>query len=244
MIHVQRGPNSVIRDGAFLIRRTRPGLILGPGGSGALGPLAVVDHAEIGSGTIIAMHEHRDDEILSYVGRGSLIHEDSAGNRMTLSSTRLMMMNAGAGLFHEETVPSDAVEMLQIFIRPHASALHGKVAFHDRREVPSSATWNQLAGPDGNGAPLTIRNDVAVLDSHLRTDDTIEASGDGSKVRWTYLFAGSVRVGDVILHKGDSFVPIGSEPVIIRSVEPSVLLGFIIGVEAPSVRSGTISGRD
>lgn len=243
MIQVQRGPNSVIRDGAFLIRRTRPELIFGAGHVAALGPLAVVDHAEIGAGTIIALHEHRDDEILSYVGRGSLIHEDPAGNRVTLSSTRLMMMNAGAGLFHEETVPATAVEMLQVFIRPHASALPGSVAFHDRREAPRPAMWNRLAGPNGGGAPLTIRNDVVILDSHLRAGETIEAAGDRTKARWTYLFAGSVRVGDVILHKGDSFVPFRSEPFIIRSVEPSVLLTFTIAINAPSVRSGTISGR-
>jgi hypothetical protein len=58
----------------------------------------------------------RNDEILSYIWRGTMVHEDSAGYRIPLSPRKLMMMNAGRGFWHEESTPSEPVEMLQIFV--------------------------------------------------------------------------------------------------------------------------------
>lgn len=77
----------------------------------ALGPLSAIDHANLNVGTVVAMHQHRDDEILSYLCRGVMIHEDSDGNRVELSPRRLMMMNAGSGLC-ERSATTEVVRLL------------------------------------------------------------------------------------------------------------------------------------
>src|SRR5690625_133989 len=57
--------------GSFSITRIEPGLILGnkPEDT-AFGPLANIDHAVMKKGLTIKMHEHVNDEILSYVSSG------------------------------------------------------------------------------------------------------------------------------------------------------------------------------
>lgn len=49
--------------GPFKIRRIRPGAILGTDADPAFGQFSVVDHAHLDVGTVVAMHEHVNDEI-------------------------------------------------------------------------------------------------------------------------------------------------------------------------------------
>jgi len=74
------------------------------------------------------MHEHRNDEIISYLRSGRMQHTDSAGRSEVISPDRLMVMNAGAGFSHEEAVlGDDPIEMLQIFVRPQAANMEPSV---------------------------------------------------------------------------------------------------------------------
>jgi quercetin 2,3-dioxygenase len=86
------GASRVFRHGPFRIRRIRPGAILGPGADPAFGPLSVIDHADLEVGTVVSRHEHNNDEILSDMWRGVMVHEDSAGHRIPISPKKLMMM--------------------------------------------------------------------------------------------------------------------------------------------------------
>lgn len=43
------------------------------------------------------MHQYRNDEILSCMGKGLMVHEDSTGQRVELTPSRLMMVSAGRG---------------------------------------------------------------------------------------------------------------------------------------------------
>lgn len=64
------------------------------------------------------MHEQRNDEIVSYLRSGRMRHPDLAGTSEVISRDLLMVMNAGSGFSHEETVVGDdPIEMLQIFVR-------------------------------------------------------------------------------------------------------------------------------
>ena len=88
--------------GPFSITRVQPGDILGTESTDtAFGPLAIIDHAVIKEGLTIKMHEHINDEILSYIYSGVTHHKDSAGFESPIARGKLMMMNAGASFWHE-----------------------------------------------------------------------------------------------------------------------------------------------
>ncbi len=81
MLRILRAdPISRKDDGRFHLRRVRPGAILGRDADPAFGSLSIIDHANLDRGAIVHMHEHKDDEILSYVWRGTMVHEDSTGD--------------------------------------------------------------------------------------------------------------------------------------------------------------------
>src|SRR5690625_5054692 len=85
------------------ITRVLPGKIMDQAADDpALGPLSNIDHDIIERGVTIKMHEHVNDEILSYVLKGTMYHKDSAGYEVPITPGNLMMMNAGKSFWHEE----------------------------------------------------------------------------------------------------------------------------------------------
>src|SRR5690625_7521918 len=106
------------------MKRSEAGLILGnkPEDS-AFGPLANIDHAVMKKGLTIKMHEHVNDEILSYVSSGVMHHKDSADFEAPIDRGKLMMIITGESFWHEVKVTEDDEEMLQIFVRPNQADL-------------------------------------------------------------------------------------------------------------------------
>lgn len=130
LIKLSKGVHKRPFKGPFSITRVQTGDILqGESDDFAFGPLAVIDHAVMQKGLTIKMHEHVNDEILSYVWKGTMYHKDSAGIEVAVTPGNLMMMNAGESFWHEEKVKEDHVEMLQIFIRPEEADLQPNIQF-------------------------------------------------------------------------------------------------------------------
>ena len=155
------------------------------------------------------MHSHENDEILSYIRKGEMTHEDdkNKGNLITINNTHLMMMNAGKGVFHEETVPKDGedVEMLQIFMRAEKDNVSPNVQFHDFNKVYSDNNWRLIAGFKTSEAPLTINSKVRVFDNHITKNSLLNVVP--GKTGFLYIFNGEININkDLTLRKGDSIV--------------------------------------
>jgi redox-sensitive bicupin YhaK (pirin superfamily) len=140
------GERRTIDQGKFTIRLIFPGVKLHNLKDVGLGPLGRVDHATLDPGMVVPMHPHQNDEILSYLRKGTMIHKDTAGHQVPVHPAHLMMMNSGSGIEHEEAVPADSetVEMLQVFIRPEKENLEPAVQFHAFNE-PYSVRSSLLA---------------------------------------------------------------------------------------------------
>lgn len=239
----RREASSVFRQGPFEIRRIRPGRIRSEGADPALGPLAAIDHANLGVGTIVSMHEHRNDEILSYLRRGLMVHQDSAGHRVSLSPERIMMMNAGRSFWHEETAPDSPVEMLQIFIRPSEADLDGRVNFLDLEAVEKTQGWRLIAGPEDSGAPLQIRNSVVVQDAFLPRGNSLPSPFQAGMVLWLYVMDGEAVISGQTLTKGDAITDLDGPLGDILAAADATLIAFLVDPKAPASTAGTISGH-
>lgn len=232
----------IFRQGPFQIKRIRPGLVLGPMADPAFGPLSVIDHALLGVGTLVSMHEHINDEILSYLWHGTMVHEDSDGHKVVLSPNRLMMMNAGGGFWHEESVPETPVEMLQIFIRPRETDLTARVQFVDRPEPIRDGRWHLLGSPESAEAPLSIRQEVSVHDALLLSGQSLEVPMVPGLTPWLYVVDGAIQVGSERLGKGDAVTHLDAVMPAIQAEADSTLILFLVNREARASRNGTISG--
>jgi redox-sensitive bicupin YhaK (pirin superfamily) len=64
----------------------------------AIGPLEAWNDDEFAPGSGFGMHRHQDLEIITYVRRGAITHEDSLGNRSTVVAGDVQAMSAGSGI--------------------------------------------------------------------------------------------------------------------------------------------------
>jgi quercetin 2,3-dioxygenase len=220
--------------GPFTIRRQRPGE--------AFGPLAIVDQMTLKTGARVPMHSHQNDEIFTYVWRGSSQHQHEDGERTPLNAKRVMVVNAGDGLRHEESAPLIETEMLQAYIRPASAGGEGRVQQFNRPEGAAVNDWTLLAGPEGSDAPLTLRQAVYIYDLKLARDQQLALPQREGFAVWVTLLDGVVRVGDQRLHKGDAISDAVSLPEI-RGERDATLIAFLVKADAPAVLSGTVSGQ-
>lgn len=184
------------------------------------------------------MHEHQNDEILSYVLPGVMVHTDSAGQHEEIAPHKLMVMNAGRSFHHQEVAPSEPVEMLQIFVRPEAPDLEPSVQFHDRPTGLDNGAWNLLAGPQGSGAPLSIRNRFHIFNAHPKAGSTLAVPAAEGLKQWLYVLRGELKVDGKQVSKGDGFADPDRSLSSLQVLEDAVLLAFLSDVSAPATFIG------
>lgn len=76
------------KAGGLGIEALFPGLAMNAGDSG-VGAIGRIDHATFMPGSTVPMHPHRDDEILTYLRNGRVIHRDTVGDAQEISASRL-----------------------------------------------------------------------------------------------------------------------------------------------------------
>lgn len=191
----------------FRIEILRPGLPLNNGDSG-IGAIGRIDHARVIPGTVVPMHPHKDDEILTYVRSGRVLHTDSEGHREEIAPTRLMLMNSGRRFQHEERMLDEGdLQGLQIFIRPREQDLEPDVQFHDFGTSFAQNKWRLIAGPSSD-APLRFRADAWVHDTRLEAGHDVVLPLAPAKVvaRLLYVFRGHAIVSGITLKDGEGLV--------------------------------------
>jgi quercetin 2,3-dioxygenase len=204
-----------IRRGLFNIDLYFPGRALkNPDDPNGLLQLGRFDFAHLLPGVFVGMHPHRDDEILTYMRQGTMIHEDTHGERELISATHLMLMNAGTGIYHQESIPAagEEVKLLQIFIRPERSGLIPRVQFSSFDSPVSINQWRVVAGHQDviPKAPLLVQSQVIVSDCRLEKSG-ISIVDKKDKVYVLFVFDGELEIEDYILRTGDALISNGEE---------------------------------
>lgn len=241
MLYKQPATSRIYRMGPFIIRRNLPGAALPDYHDHGYGPLALFDDAILEPGTLIPMHEHRNDEIISYVPQGVMRHNDSTETKLEIDRSQLMVMNAGDSFWHEErTLENDeAVRMLQIFVRPHTLDLEPRLQ-HQKLEEPVPNTWRYLVGPEGTDAPLTVRNEVRLFDTHLDSGAVLELPTYGDWDIYFYVFQGGVSVQDETFAEGEQGLLVDTQKAVVRALQETLLVVFLVDRTAQVTRVGTI----
>ncbi|MHA6261023.1 pirin family protein [Sporosarcina sp. CAU 1771] len=228
--------------GPFSITRVQPGDILGDKTKDtAFGPLAIIDHAVMKKGLTVKMHEHINDEILSYIYSGVTHHKDSAGFEAPIARGKLMMMNAGKGFWHEEKVKEDEVEMLQIFVRPAETDLPPAIQFYDK--PTDNREWHVMAGPEGSGAPLYVRQNVYILDAHPEEGEELEIPTYDGYTPFLYVLNGELTIQNLTVGKQEAITDLDKPlPPLVANEDTTIVL-FFVDLNAQMSTDGTISGK-
>lgn len=242
MLYKQPKTPYVSRQGPFTIRRIYPGMSGVPNHNDhGYGPLAAVDDATLQPGTQVGMHEHKNDEIVSYVHQGAMHHSDSAGMALTIDSQNLMVMNAGRSFWHEEQVyrEEQTTHTLQIFIRPHTIDLEPEL--HHLVMVDSATNeWRLLVGPDGSNAPTTVRNDIQIYDGRLARETHVKFPSFADWDTYFVVLQGQITVADKMFTAVESGLIVDEQSTAIFVQEDALVVIFLINRQARLTYEGTI----
>jgi hypothetical protein len=204
--------------------------------------LALIVDSVLEPGTWIRLHPHTNDEIISWVPGGVMRHNDHMVGELLIDENHLMVMNSGAGFWHEEkTRKSDPLlRMLQIFVRPHTADLKPDIQFGEMPK-PVANQWRYLFGPEGTNAPFYVRNDVHFYD--IRLDKGAEVFLPQAPLGWHvyfYVFTGLVASDGQRFSEAETGLIQDADGGRLQAEKESVVVAFLLNPVAKVVRLGTV----
>lgn len=203
-----------------------------------------IDQAHIHGGTVIKMHPHINDDILSYFRTGKVKHTDSEGFSEFITPNRLMLMKAGKLFYHEEAI-LDEQEGLQIFIRPGQKDNQPEVIFQELDKVHSINEWRLIASPDASKTKLQLSSNTWIYDMQITPEAAYTLPENFPKEFGSllYVFQGNIKVNDEIeLSKGESLF-IQDENIHFATDSNAELVLFVTDTQAPYYAEGMYSGN-
>lgn len=140
------------------------------------GLLLVNNDDVVAAGTGFETHPHRDMEIVTWVLRGSLVHQDSMGNSGVIYPGLAQRMSAGTGILHSEKNDAwrmnvgdpheDPVHFIQMWVVPDENGIEpGYQQLEVDHDLLSGTFVTVASGMDAyrDTAAITIRNRYAAL---------------------------------------------------------------------------------
>ena len=171
-------------------------------------------------------HPHRDMEIITYVRKGAITHQDNLGNKGRTEAGDVQVMSAGTGIRHSEyNLEPEATRIFQIWIEPNRT---GGAPSWGAKPFPKgdrSGKFVTLAsGFDNDGDVLPIRTDARVLGATLKAGES--TTYDLGKSRHAYLVpaVGSVTVNGVQLNARDGAAIANEDVITVTALEDAELV--------------------
>lgn len=190
--------------------------------------LRVINEDVIEPGTGFGTHGHHDMEIITYIIRGALEHQDSTGEHALIRRGEVQRMSAGSGIRHSEYNASDSedVKLLQIWLLPERADI---TPGYEQALFSDEAKRNRLcllAAPAGRDGALTIHQDVALYASILDAGAAVTLDLAPGRGVWVQVVDGGVTVNGLDLESGDAVAIDGEAKVSVlaRSADAEVLL--------------------
>ncbi len=188
------------------------------------GPLRVMNDDIIKPHSGFDTHPHHDMEIITYILRGELTHEDSMGHKESLGRGCIQYMSAGTGLTHSETNEGDDdIHLIQTWILPNKKGLKPQYGskvfeFEDRHN-----RWLHLVGPNGSDAKINIYQDASMFCSEIDASKKLDFNLKDDRALYLKVMEGSADINGTIFKQGDA-AKIEGEDIHVEAIENTNLL--------------------
>ena len=146
------------------------------------GLLLVNNDDVVAPGTGFDTHPHRDMEIVTWVLRGSLVHQDSTGHAGVIHPGLAQRMSAGTGILHSEKNDSwrlagdrhtEPVHFVQMWVVPDEA---GVTPGYAQREIDAELLSGALV-PVASGRPEQRDSAIGIADRHATLHAARPAAG-------------------------------------------------------------------
>src|SRR3954454_8298876 len=197
------------------------------------GLLLVNNDDVVAPGTGFETHPHRDMEIVTWVLRGQLVHQDSQGNNGVIYPGLAQRMSAGTGILHSEKndkpapTDPDPVHFVQMWVVPDENGIdpgYEQLEIDDALLrgglVPVASGMERHAG----ASAIRIKNRYAALHAARRQPgDSVELPD--APYLHLYVPRGSVTLeGAGVLATGDAARLTGAGGQRVTATEPAEIL--------------------
>jgi hypothetical protein len=168
------------------------------------GPLRVWNDDTIAPHTGFSPHPHADMEIITYVRKGAITHEDNLGNKGRTEAGDVQVMSAGTGIVHSEFNREDEpTQLFQIWIQTNA---RGKAPAWGTRPFPKddrSGRFVVLASGLGDGEALPVSADARILGAVLKQGESADYALGTARRGYLVPAKGTVEVNGVRVNARD-----------------------------------------
>lgn len=194
--------------------------------------LRVLNDDTVAPGTGFPSHPHRDMEIISYVLKGALLHEDSLGHRHTLNAGEVQRMSAGTGIVHSEYNASDSepVHFLQIWIFPDQKSLKPDYEIVPVPAISSNKAFTKLVVPANSEQKsvntLHIHQDVTIYGAHLNRGNSLTHQLSTDRTTYLHLATGAAQINGEQCQAGDGVTFKQETELLIETTDESEMLLF------------------
>ncbi len=190
------------------------------------GRLLVWNDDAIAPGTGFPAHPHRDMEIITYVRKGAITHEDSLGNKGRTEAGDVQIMSAGTGIRHSEyNLESEETQLFQIWIAP---AREGEAPRWGARPFPKGARAGQFvalaSGYEADAEALPLRAPARVLGATLKAGERATYTLGRERLAYLVPAAGAVEIDGVTVGTRDGAAIKDVDTLTVRALEDSELV--------------------
>jgi len=188
------------------------------------GALRVMNDDLIEGNTGFGTHPHRDMEIVSYVLRGKLTHQDSMGHKESLGRGTIQYMSAGTGITHSELNEGDEeVHLIQTWILPQEKNLKPQYGSKVFKQEERKNKWLHLVGPKGSGASINIYQDASMYVSEIDAGESLKFELLEGRQVYLKVMEGKAKINGIDFLQGDA-AEVESEILDIQAIENTHLL--------------------
>lgn len=192
------------------------------------GPLRVINEDYIQGGKGFAPHPHDNMEIITYIIRGALAHEDSMKHKAVIKPGEVQTMSAGSGVVHSEFnhLKDEVTHLLQIWIETKSRDISPA---YDQKDFTSQLKDDGLTlvvSGDGRQGSLQINQDVSLYVGRYAEESSVDFEGDLSRRYWMQVVHGELMVDNHKLSAGDGLAIAEEDGFKISMQSPSEFLLF------------------
>ena len=189
--------------------------------------LMVINEDRIQGKAGFGKHPHKNMEIISYVVKGGLLHEDTMGNKTTIRPGEVQSLSAGSGIQHSEfnEFTDQETHLFQIWILPNSldqAPSYGQKSFES---ALSSEKIVLVASEGGRNGSISIRQDADMYVSRIKNGESLEFLVRSGRGVWLQMVSGQIQVNGLKLSAGDGLaVEITNQLTIVAESHSEIII--------------------
>ena len=196
--------------------------------------LRVINEDVVAASQGFGMHPHRDMEIVTYMLKGAIHHQDSLGNGSVIKAGDVQRMTAGTGIVHSEFNASDVEDahLLQIWLLPERDNLTPGYEEKHFDAAEKQDRWKLVASRGGIGGSLHINQDVSLYASVISAGKRLEYAIEAGRHLYLQVARGRLTLDGALLEAGDAAKVEALDAITVEALEEAEVLLFDLPADA------------